>query len=68
MDAIDDTIPFTFLQLATYLTSEPINAVEKMEVVIRHPEYLADSSKSGRHYSMRTSIDLGHLHLRRVPL
>ena len=30
MDAIDDTIPFTFLQLATHLPPEPINAVEKM--------------------------------------
>ena len=51
MDAIDDTIPFTFLQLATYLPPEPINAVKKMEVAIRHPEQVGHSSKSGRHYS-----------------
>eukprot|EP00984_Skeletonema_dohrnii_P020269 scaffold9824_cov130-Skeletonema_dohrnii-CCMP3373.AAC.1 len=50
MDAIDDTIPFTFLQLATYLPPEPINAVEKIEVVIRHPEQVGHSSKSSRHY------------------
>ena len=51
MDAIDDTIPFTFLQLATYLPPEPINADKKMEVAIRHPEQVGHSSKSGRHYS-----------------
>eukprot|EP00984_Skeletonema_dohrnii_P026777 scaffold16191_cov69-Skeletonema_dohrnii-CCMP3373.AAC.3 len=38
MDAIDDTIPLPFLQLATHLPPEPIYAVEKMEVVIRHPD------------------------------
>eukprot|EP00984_Skeletonema_dohrnii_P007558 scaffold2754_cov125-Skeletonema_dohrnii-CCMP3373.AAC.2 len=51
MDAIDDTIPLTIFQLATYLPPEPINAVEKMEDVIRHPEQVGHSSKSGRHYS-----------------
>eukprot|EP00984_Skeletonema_dohrnii_P007575 scaffold2766_cov180-Skeletonema_dohrnii-CCMP3373.AAC.1 len=51
MDAIDDTIPFTFLQLSKYLPPEPIYTVEKMEVVIRHPEQVGHSSKSGRHYS-----------------
>mmetsp|Transcript_35066 Transcript_35066/g.51577 ORF Transcript_35066/g.51577 Transcript_35066/m.51577 type:complete len:135 (-) Transcript_35066:12-416(-) len=51
MDAIDDTIPLPFLQLATHLPPEPIYAVEKMEVVIRHPEQVGHSSKSGRHYS-----------------
>ena len=50
MDAIDDTIPLPFLQLATHLPPEPINAVEKMEVVIRHPDQVGHSSKSGRHY------------------
>ena len=50
MDAIDDINPLTFLELATHLPPEPINAVEKMEVVIRHPEQVGHSSKSGRHY------------------
>jgi hypothetical protein len=51
MDAIDGTIPLTFLQLAPYLLPEQMHAVEKMEVVIRHLEQVGHSSKSGRHYS-----------------
>ena len=34
-----------------HLPPEPINAVEKMEVVIWHPDQVGHSSKSGRHYS-----------------
>ena len=51
MDAIDDTIPSTPLQLETYLLSEPIHVVKKMEVVIRYPEQAGHSSQSGRGYS-----------------
>jgi hypothetical protein len=53
MDAIDDTIPLTFFQLATYRLSEPIpdTCRQKMEVVIRYPEQAGHSRKSGRGYS-----------------
>eukprot|EP00984_Skeletonema_dohrnii_P024084 scaffold13198_cov94-Skeletonema_dohrnii-CCMP3373.AAC.1 len=45
MDAIDNTIPLPFLQLATHLPPEPIYAVEKMEVVIRHPDQVGNRVK-----------------------
>jgi hypothetical protein len=45
MDAIGDTIPLPFLELATHLPPESIYAVEKMEVVIRHPDQVGTRVK-----------------------